>query len=285
MERALRNELAGELRRALTQHWPEYLIEAGGLGLFMVSATAFTALLEYPGSWVHQSINNATLRRFLIGLAMGLTAIALIYSRWGKRSGAHINPAVTFTFYRLGKIAPWDASFYIAAQFLGAGMGMAVALFAVTPTIVGHPSVNFIVTVPGTAGAMVAFFAEMAISFSLMILVLIVSNQREWNRYTGLLAGLLVTVYITIEAPLSGMSMNPARSFGSALLALDWRNFAIYLTAPSLGMLIAAQAYLSLSHSKSVLCCKIHHDNDETCIFDCQYHDDEASEFRSSGSA
>jgi aquaporin Z len=126
---------------------------------------------------------------------------------------------------------------------------------------------------------------RLLISFGLMISVLIVSNRREWNRYTGIMAGLLVTVYITIEAPLSGMSMNPARSFGSALLAQDWRAFTVYLTAPPMGMLIAAQAYLSLSHSKPVLCCKLHHDNDENCIFRCQYHDDEEPGFRSSGSA
>ncbi len=275
MERTLSNQPVGELRSALAAHWPEYLIEAGGLGLFMVSAMAFTALLEHPGSGVHHNIDNSTLRRFLIGVAMGLTALAIIYSSWGKRSGAHINPAATFTFYRLGKMARWDAFFYIAAQFVGAVVGMSLAFLAFTPAIVGHPSVNFVVTVPGMAGAAVAFFAELAISFGLMLAVLIVSNRREWNRYTGLVAGLLVAVYIAIEAPLSGMSMNPARSFGSALLAQDWRAFAIYLTAPPLGMLIAAQTYLNLPGRNLVLCCKLHHDNGENCIFHCQYHDDE----------
>jgi aquaporin Z len=274
MERALNSEAIGAPRRALAAHWPEYLIEAAGLGLFMLSATAFTALLEYPGSWVHQSIDNGTLRRVLIGLAMGLTAIAIIYSPWGKRSGAHINPAATFTFYRLGKIAPWDAFFYIGAQFLGATLGMVAALLALTPAIVAHPSVNFVVTVPGMAGIAVAFIAETAISFGLMMLVLVVSNRREWNRYTGLLAGLLVMVYIGVEAPLSGMSMNPARSFGSALLAQDWHGFAVYLTAPLLGMLIAAQVYLNLPRANRVLCCKLHHENNENCIFHCQYHGD-----------
>jgi aquaporin Z len=273
MERALTNESVGELRRALVEHWPEYLIEACGLGVFMLSATAFTALLEHPASWVRQSIDDVTLRRALIGLAMGLTAIAIIYSPWGKRSGAHINPATTFTFYRLGKIAPWDAFFYIAAQFLGAALGMILALAALTPPIVGHQNVNFIVTVPGTAGVTVAFLGELAISFGLMMVVLFVSNRRDWNRYTGFVAGALVMVYIIVEAPLSGMSMNPARSFGSALIAQDWRAFAVYLTAPPLGMLLAAQVYLSLPKANPVLCCKLHHENDEKCIFHCRYHD------------
>lgn len=87
--------------RALREHWPEYLMEAWGLGTFMVSAGLFATLLEYPGSPVREAIENADLRRGLMGLAMGLTAIAIIYSPWSKQSGAHINPVVTLTFWRL----------------------------------------------------------------------------------------------------------------------------------------------------------------------------------------
>src|SRR6185436_13047471 len=94
----------------LRQHWPEYLIEAWALGMFMISAACVTALLEHPASPVHQVIPNAFARRALIGLAMGLTAIALIYSPWGQRSGAHMNPATTLTFLRLGKITLWDTA-------------------------------------------------------------------------------------------------------------------------------------------------------------------------------
>ncbi len=108
---------------ALKHHWPEYLIEAICLGLFMISAFSFATLLEHPSSAVHQAIANATLRRFLMGLAMGGTAIAIIYSPWGQQSGAHINPATTLTFFRLGKVARWDAVFYVAGQFLGGTIG------------------------------------------------------------------------------------------------------------------------------------------------------------------
>ena len=94
----------GSAQRALARHWPEYLMEAAGLGLFMLSACLFTVLLEHPGSAAHQALPDPLLRRALIGVAMGLTAVAIIYSPFGKRSGAHLNPSVTFTFWRLGKI-------------------------------------------------------------------------------------------------------------------------------------------------------------------------------------
>ena len=105
-------------------HWPEYLMEAGLLGAFMVSACVFGALYEFPQSPVHQAIMSRMLRRLLMGMSMGLTAIAIIYSPWGNQSGAHINPSVTFTFFRLGKIKAWDALFYITAQFTGAVLGV-----------------------------------------------------------------------------------------------------------------------------------------------------------------
>ena len=110
--------------QAIRHHWPEYLMEAAGLGLFMVSAGIFTTLFEYPGSPLHQSFASDLTRRALIGLAMGLTAIALIYSPWGRQSGAHYNPAVTLGFARLGKVRLWDAVFYITAQIVGGLAGV-----------------------------------------------------------------------------------------------------------------------------------------------------------------
>ncbi len=109
---------------SLRSHWPEYLMEAALLGLFMVSAGLFGTLFEYPRSPVRQAIADPFVRRVLMGLAMGLTAIGLIYSRWGKQSGAHFNPAVTWTFWRLGKVRFWDALFYTLAQFAGGLFGV-----------------------------------------------------------------------------------------------------------------------------------------------------------------
>jgi aquaporin Z len=249
---------------ALRTHWPEYLMEAGLLGAFMVSACLFGVLYEFPHSPVHQAIKSSLIRRVLMGTSMGLTAIAIIYSPWGKQSGAHINPSVTLTFLRLGKIKLVDAIFYIGSQFIGAAAGVLfVGLFFMKE--LADPTVQYVATIPGQYGFAVAFTAEVVITFVLMTTILLVSNDKQLTRYTGLFAGLLVATYISLEAPFSGMSMNPARSFGSALSAGVWTGFWIYLTAPLLGMLSAAEVYVR--GKGTVNCCKLHHDNNKRCIF------------------
>ena len=162
---------------AFKQHWPEYLMEAAALGLFMISACTFGVLFEYPDSPVRQALGNPDVRRVLMGLAMGATAVSIIYSPFGKQSGAHMNPAVTLAFFRLGKIAAWDAVFYIAAQFAG-GVAGVVLTASVLRHRLAYPSVNYVATLPGSSGVAAAFAAEFVISFALMLVVLIVSNAR-----------------------------------------------------------------------------------------------------------
>ena len=249
---------------ALRAHWPEYLMEAGLLGAFMVSACMFGVLYESAHSPIRQAITSSFIRRMLMGASMGLTAIVIIYSPWGKQSGAHINPSVTFTFFRLGRIKRWDAIFYIAAQFIGSAFGV-VLIGRLFMKELADPAVRYVVTVPGKYGLFIAFVAEVVITFILMSTILRVSNHARLARYTGICAGLLVALYITIEAPLSGMSMNPARSFGSGFSAGVWTGFWIYLTAPLLGMLSAAEVHLR--RNALVRCCKLHHENNKRCIF------------------
>jgi len=242
--------------RSWRENWPNYGIEAFGLGAFMVAAGIAVTLLEYPQSPLHTAIPSTWVRRTLVGVAMGLTAMVIIYSPWGKRSGAHINPAVTLTFFRLNKIRPWDAAFYILAQFLGGLTGvMLVALLVGAPF--EQPPVNYVVTIPGEPGVGVAFIAEFVMSLGLMWGILNVSNSQRFPQFTGLLAGILVATYIAVEAPLSGMSINPARSFASALPAEIWTAFWIYYFAPPLGMLFAAELYLRQPQRPKVLCAKL----------------------------
>jgi aquaporin Z len=266
--------------KVLRKHWPEYLMEAAGLGIFMISASVFTIMLFHPSSSLPEIFPGAFLRRTLMGLAMGLTAIGIIYSPWGKQSGAHLNPAVTLTFFRLGKVAPWDAAFYILAQFAGGVTGVALVA-AAGGKFLAHPSINYVATLPGPAGTAAAFFGEVIIAFILMSVVLSVSNTQRLARFTGLFAGACVALFITFEAPISGMSMNPARTFGSAVLPQLWGSLWIYFLAPPLGMLTASALYQRLQ--LRLACAKLHHQNDRRCIF-CEYqHERPARECSSPG--
>ena len=247
-------------------------MEAAGLGIFMMFSCIFATFLDHPNSPVQGIIPDSTHRRIVRGIAIGLTAISIIYSPLGKRSGAHFNPAVTLTYLRLGKIKWPDAIYYVMAQFIGATFGV-ILMAIILADRLANPPVNYIATLPGSAGIAIAFVAELMISCFLMLTILIVSNKRKLNRFTGLFAGLLVTSYIIIEAPLSGMSMNPARTFGSALPANIWTGVWLYFTAPLIGMLTAAEFYVGRKGLASVYCAKLHHENNTRCIFNCRYHE------------
>jgi len=253
------------MRDALRRHWPEYLMEAAGLGLFMVAACLFGTLLEHPGSPVRQALADAGVRRLLMGLAMGGTAAALIYSPWGRRSGAHLNPSVTLTFLRLGKVKREDAVFYAAAQAAGGLLGVLLCALLLKDAL-AHPAVSFVATVPGPAGPAAAFAAEGGISFVLILTVLAVASSRR-PRLTGLAAAVLVAAWITFEAPLSGMSMNPARTVASALPSGIWTAAWIYFLAPPLGMLLGAQTFGALTSWQARHCAKLDHAPGVRCIF------------------
>ena len=257
-------------RSALRAHWPEYSIEAAGLAAFMLSALGFTLLLEHPASPLREALPDAFMRRALMGCAMGATLIALVYNPLGQRSGAHFNPVFTLTYLRLGKVAPADALLYGAAQFAGGALGVALLAAALSMALADE-RVRYAVTVPGTAGVGAAFAGEIAIAFTQMSLVLVASNSKRLNKYTGMLAALGVATYITLEAPISGMSMNPARTLASALGAGTFTALWLYFAAPLLGMLLAAECYVRVRGARRVHCAKLHHENAQRCIFRCDY--------------
>jgi aquaporin Z len=230
---------------ALRADWPLYVFEAAELAAFMISACAVTVLLFDPAV---TPVKNPWFARSLMGLAMGLTAVLIIKSPWGRRSGAHFNPAITFTFYRLGKIGPYDAVFYIVSHFAGAIAGVGIAALALGPRL-AIPQVDYAVTIPGVGGVAGAFAAETFMAALLMAVVLVTSNQRRLAPYTTYLVGFLIANYILFLAPVSGFSINPARTVGSAVFAHVWTALWLYFAAPLLGMMSAAEAYTRIENS------------------------------------
>ncbi len=251
---------------ALRRHWPEYVMEAAELASFLSAACAASLLLFHPASPATQLVPAPLVRRMLMGLMMAATGAMIVYSPWGKQSGAHFNPAVTLTFWRLDRVATWDAVLYAFAQFLGGVVGAAVAAIVAGPWL-SDAAVRFAATTPGRAGAFVAWVVELALAFGLMLTVLIASNSPRLAKFTGLLTAGLVAIYIPVAAPISGMSMNPARTLASAVPANIWTGLWIYFTAPPLAMLLAAESYVRVCGPDRVFCAKFHHDNSRRCIF------------------
>jgi aquaporin Z len=260
--------LTFDMIHSLKQNWKVYTMEAVCLGLFMVSASIFATLLEYPASPIHRTIPNGSIRNIFMGFAMGLSAVLIIYSPMGKLSGAHMNPALTFTFWRLGKIKTHDMLYYTVFQCVGGILAVYIMHLLLGKSF-EDPHVNYVVTAPGKFGVTSAFITEIIIAFMMMTMVLISTNWSKTARYTGVFAGILVVVYVIISGPISGFGMNPARSLASAVPSGMYNAFWIYLTAPFIGMASAAALYRFFDGK--VICAKFHHSHLYDCIFNCGY--------------
>lgn len=236
------------------------------MGLYLLLTCIFATLIQHPASPIRQVVTNDLVRRAALGVSIGVTIVAIVTTPWGKQSGGHLNPAMTFSFYRLGKVEFWDAVFYGVAQFSGATAGVTLATLCLAGAP-GNPAIRYAATLPGMYGASAAFAAETTISFALMLIVLFASNHNMLSPYTPFIVGALYAIFITVEAPVSGMSMNPARTFGPAFLGHYWHSLWVYFLAPTLGMLVAAEFFLWASGGIAPRCAKLHHADSKRCIF------------------
>ncbi len=250
--------------------WRLYVYEALELALFMLSACVFTVILFHPGYAALRWIPSAWARRGLMGAAMGLTAVGIIHSPMGKLSGAHFNPAITLTYLRLGKIRVADALFYVVAQFAGGVLGVGISALLLGPRLAA-PGVEYAVTVPGVGGTPGAFAAELLMAALLMGVVLWTSNRPKIAPYTSWCVGVLIACYIVLFAPVSGFSINPARTVGSAVFAQVWTALWVYFVAPLAGMLGAAEVYVRTYGEDRILCAKLHPDPAYPCPFLCEF--------------
>jgi aquaporin Z len=250
---------------ALRQHWPEYLMEAWGLGMFMLVAGVVCTVLFSPHYLLHNFAPYPLMQRVVMGLGMGLTAMGITYSPWGKRSGAHINPAVSLTFYRLGKMQYWDMFFYIVFQCIGGLIGVLIVAFLLRQAFI-DPPVQYIVTIPGATGVAVAFIGEFTISVMMMGMILYSSNHPKLAPLTPVFSACLITSFVVFESPLSGFSMNPARTVASALPSGVWTAIWLYFVAPIAGMLTSAQLYLAIKGKHNIFCAKLYHHPHYRCI-------------------
>lgn len=227
----------------LIKNYSLYLMEAAGLAFFMISACFFGGLLWSDHSPLNYRIASNNIKFGIMGVMMGFTALGIFYSPFTNKSGAQINPAVTLTFFRLGRMKTWDTIFYILFQFIGGTLAVYI-MKTLMGNLLTDPRVNYIVTIPAKYGIVTATLMEFSTAFVMMTMVLITSAHQVLRNYTRIIAACLVCVYVMIAGPVSGFGMNPARTFASALPSNTWTGIWMYLTIPVAGMLSAAELFL-----------------------------------------
>jgi aquaporin Z len=223
------------------------------------------------GSVMREAIPSDALRRLATGILFAGGGTLVVLSPLGQRSGGHLNPAMTLAFWWKGQVGTPDLIAYSVAQVAGALLGVWVV------AMVGGAaaqSVQWGLTLPGEGYSVAeAFLAEVVITFLLVFLVLFcVSNQR-FARFTPWLAGALVAFLVFVEAPISGTSLNPARSLAPALVSLRFEHHWLYWVAPVLGALLAVSLFSRVIDTRQRPgCAKLFHTERYRCIFlQCAY--------------
>jgi aquaporin NIP len=198
---------------------------------------AFVLVFAGCGAIVTNARFDAALGTVGIGIVFGLVIMAMVYAI-GHLSGAHINPAVTTAFTITRHLPPRDAVAYISAQVLGA----VIAAFLLLAAWPSQPA-SLGATVP-SVGAGTALVYESVLTATLMFVIMAVATD---TRAVGAAAAIAIGGTVGLDAifggPVTGASMNPARSLGPALAAFEWHDFWVYLLGPFLGAAVGAIAY------------------------------------------
>ena len=188
------------------------------------------------GAIIINDLNEGIVSHLGIALTFGLIVMAMIYSI-GEISGAHINPAVTIGFWASGRLYKKEVMPYILAQIIGA----TIASFLLHLLFKDHDTLG--ATIPANT-IMQSFILELILTFILMFVIMKVSTG---SKETGALAGITIGSVVALEAifagPISGASMNPARSIAPAIISGHLDYLWLYICAPIIGALLA------------VLCC------------------------------
>lgn len=241
---------ARDARRAIRAtkrqtHWPEYAAEAAGTFFLVFIGLSAVVFDMSAGSPVARLIPSTSWRLLLTGLIFAGSGSLVAISPLGKLSGAHINPSVSLAFWLHGKLRAHDFAGYVAGQFVGAVAGAGLLALVWGGRAV---SLHDGATLPSPAYPLWAsFVAEAAMTLLLVLLIFLFVSHRRLMRWTPLMTWLLVATLVWREAPLSGTSLNPARSFGPALVAQVWSHQWLYFVAPLLGAALAVGVYRWLS--------------------------------------
>ena len=237
--------------------WKLFGAEMIGTALLIAIGLSIVIVDFGAGSPVARLLPSDGWRRLITGFLFGTTGALIALSPLGKESGAHINPVVTLGFWLVGRLKARHAAGYVMSQIAGATVG-AVPLLAWRE--MGR-SVAYGATLPGAAyGAAWALLGETTTTFALVFGLFLFLRHRSLRAFTPALLPPLYAVMVWLEAPVSGTSTNPARSFGPAVISGDWHGWWIYWLGPLVGTLLAVAAHRwSWPHRSTIEVAKIHH--------------------------
>lgn len=245
-------------------HWVEWACEAAGTALLLLGGLSAVFLDFGPGSPVASVVADHSARLLVTGLLFAGTGSLVTVSPIGRRSGAHLNPAVTVAFFLRGHVHVGDLAGYIASQCAGALVAVTLLRWWWGPTA---RAVNLAVTQPGNglgAGGAAAVEALMTAIMVGAILVMVSSPRRA--RWTPLVLWVVIACLVWQGAPWTGASLNPARSLAPALLRPDLHDLWAYLVGPPAGAAIAAGVVTAVPGVET-LTAKIYHDPRYRSVF------------------
>ena len=271
-------EIPGEARRTEKAHCPEavpwhsYAAELAGTFFMVAWGLSAVVFMMSASSPMNSLVPAYRVRLLLTGILFAAGGTLVVYSPLGQRSGGHLNPAVSLTFWMLGKMGGRDMALYSTAQLLGglAGAGFVKILWGGWAA-----SVNAGVTMPapwisppGAAGV------ELLITGSLLWVILYFVSHPTLHRWTGFAAGAWVAFLVFAEAPVTGTSLNPARSLGPAVVMDDYRDLWVYFLGPLGGAAAVALLWRPAiaAGMRSVFCAKLFHTDRYRChLADCRF--------------
>jgi len=234
--------------------WQLFLAEMIGTALLMFLGLSSVILMFGQDNPIEKLVPSIVVRRAMNGFLFGSVGALIALSPLGKISGAHVNPVVTMGFWLMGKMRRRPAVGYVLAQFVGALLGS-------IPLVLWGPlgrSINFAATVPGNGyTTLTVLLGEVLTTFCLVTALCIFLAFHRLRRYTPLMIPILFAIMVPLEASISGISVNPARSFGPSVISGVWKGWWIYWIGPLLGSLLAI--LFCNSFAKRIETAKLYH--------------------------
>ena len=215
-----------------------YISEFIGTAILMIGGiTAISFSFGYQ-SQLPTLIPSQTLRLALAGAGFGLGVIVVVYSVLGQTSGGHLNPALTIAFWMQAKIETRQLAPYIFCQCLGSltGTWVVATLLPNLSSSVGHG----VTSIADTISPGVAIVIEALLTMAFVLMIFWMTSCHDRARYTGFCVFIYLIIFVPLEAPLTGTSINPARSIGPAIYANNYTDLAIYIFGPLAGAIAGA---------------------------------------------